>query len=245
MGENMRRRSIRGAVVVAGAVFLVGLGATAASAHVTVAPETAEQGGYAALVFRVPNERDDANTVKVDVQFPADRPLASVRVKPHPGWSYEIKKTKPSTPIEAHGAKVTETVSEIIWTADDQKAGIRPDEYDEFAVSAGPLPKADSMAFKALQYYSNGEVVRWIQEAQPNGPEPERPAPVLKLLPPSATGAARPAAELTRTAGGSTATDSRAAHWAIGLSSAALLIALACAAMVIRGAFSRRAGSDR
>ena len=73
--------------------------------------------------------------------------------------------------------KVTETVSEIIWTADDQKAGIRPDEYDEFAVSAGPLPKADSMAFKALQYYSDGEVVRWIQEAQPNGPEPERPAP--------------------------------------------------------------------
>ena len=241
----MLRGSIRGAAVAAGAVFFVGLGATAASAHVTVAPETATQGAYAALVFRVPSERDDANTVKVDVQLPAGLPLASVRVKPHPGWSYEIKKTKPSTPIEAHGAKVTETVSEIIWTADDQKAGIRPDEYDEFAVSAGPLPKAESMAFKALQYYSDGEVVRWIQEQQPNAPEPERPAPVLKLLPPSATGAAQPAAELTRAAGGSTATDSSAAHWAIGLSSAALLIALACAAMVIRGAFSRRAGSDR
>jgi uncharacterized protein YcnI len=244
MGENMWRRSIRGAVVVAGAVFSVGLGATAASAHVTVAPETATQGAYAALVFRVPNERDDANTVKVDVQLPADLPLASVRVKPHPGWSYALKRTKPSTPLEADGAKVTETVSEIIWTAEDQKAGIRPDEYDEFAVSAGPLPKADSMAFKALQYYSNGEVVRWIQEPQPNAPEPERPAPVLKLLPVSATGAA---GEPARASGGSgeAATGTRAAHWAMGLSSAALLIALGCAAMVIRGSFSRRAGSGR
>lgn len=243
----MRRRSIRGAVVAAGAVFFVGLGATAASAHVTVAPETAAQGGYAALVFRVPNELDNANTVKVDVQLPADLPLASVRVKPHPGWSYEIKKTKPSMPVEADGAKVTETVSEIIWTAEDQKAGIRPDEYDEFAVSAGPLPKADSMVFKALQYYSNGEVVRWIQEQKPNAPEPERPAPVLKLLPPSATGAAQPAGEPTRASSGpgDSATGTRAAHWAMGLSSAALLIALACAAMVIRGSFSRRAGSGR
>ena len=240
----MWRRSIRGAVVAAGAVFFVGLGATAASAHVTVAPETAAQGAYAALVFRVPNERDDANTVKVDVQLPADLPLASVRVKPHPGWSYEIKKTKPSTPIEAHGTKVTETVSEIIWTAEDQKAGIRPDEYDEFAVSAGPLPKADSMAFKALQYYSDGEVVRWIQEQEPGAPEPERPAPVLKLLPPSATGAAQPAGEPVRASGGA-ATGTRAARWAIGLSSAALLIALACAAMVVRDSFSRRAGSGR
>jgi uncharacterized protein YcnI len=242
----MWRRSIRGAVVTAGAVFFVGLGATAASAHVTVAPETATQGAYAALVFRVPDERDDANTVKVDVQLPAGLPLASVRVKPHPGWSYEIKKTKPSTPVEAHGAKVTETVSEIIWTAQDQKAGIRPDEYDEFAVSAGPLPKADSMAFKALQYYSDGEVVRWIQEQQPNAPEPERPAPVLKLLPPSASGAAS-AAEPIRASGGSgdAATGTGAAHWALGLASAALLIALACAAMVIRDAFSRRAGNGR
>jgi uncharacterized protein YcnI len=244
MGENMWRRSIRGAVVAAGAVFFVGLGATAASAHVTVVAETATQGGYAALVFRVPGERDDANTVKVDVRLPADQPLASVHVRPHPGWSYEIKKTKPSTPVEAEGAEVTETVSEIIWTADDQKEGIRPDEYDEFAISAGPLPKADSMVFKALQYYSDGEVVRWIQDSQPNAPEPERPAPVLKLLPPSATGAAQPASEPAR-ASGDVATGTRAAHWAIGLSSAALLIALACAAMVVRESFSRRAGSGR
>jgi uncharacterized protein YcnI len=112
-----------GAVIVGGAALFVGLGATLASAHVTVSPDTATQDDYAALTFRVPNERDNASTVKVDVELPSDLPLASVRVKPHPGWSYEIKKTKPPAPIEAHGAKVTEAVSEIIWTAQDPKSG--------------------------------------------------------------------------------------------------------------------------
>lgn len=232
----MRRHSIRGAVIVAGAALFVGLGATGASAHVTIAADTATQGGYAALAFRVPNERDNAVTVKIDVQLPPDRPLASVHVKPHPGWSYEIKKTKPATSVEADGAKVTEVVSEIIWTADDPKAGIRPDEYDEFAISAGPLPKADSMTFKTLQYYSNGEVVRWIQEPQANGAEPERPAPVLKLLPPSKTGAGQPAGRPVQDSGGPTtsAADNTVAYWAIGLSVAAMAVAFASVAMAIR-----------
>jgi uncharacterized protein YcnI len=232
----MWRYSIRGAAVAVGAAFFVGLGATVASAHVTVAPDTATQGAYAALTFRVPNERDNASTVKIDVQLPSGLPLASVHVKPHPGWSYEIKKTRLATPIKTDDAEVTESVSEIIWTAQDPKSGIRPDEYDEFAVSAGPLPKTDSMAFKTLQYYSNGEVVRWIQDPQPNAADPERPAPVLKLLPPSKTGAGQPAGRPTGDAGG--LTDAKAgnttAHWAIGLSAAALVIALASAAMAVR-----------
>jgi hypothetical protein len=48
------------------------------------------------------------------------------------------------------------------------------------------------MVFKTLQHYSDGEVVRWIQEPQPNAAEPERPAPVLKLLPRSENGAYNP-----------------------------------------------------
>ena len=37
------------------------------------------------------------------------------------------------------------------------------------------------MAFKALQIYSNGDVVRWIDLAAPGQPEPDHPAPVLTL----------------------------------------------------------------
>jgi uncharacterized protein YcnI len=219
-----------------GAALYVGLGVTVASAHVTIAPDTATQGEYAALIFRVPNERDDANTVKVDVQLPPGLPLASVRVKPHPGWSYEIKKTRPATPIEADGAKVTESVSEITWTAQDPKSGIRPEEYDEFAVSAGPLPKADSMIFKTLQYYSDGEVIRWIQDPQPNAAELERPAPVLKLLPAGKTGAGEPAGRAAQDSSGRAGSEAgtASAYWALGLSAAALVVALASAAMAIR-----------
>jgi periplasmic copper chaperone A len=47
------------------------------------------------------------------------------------------------------------------------------------------------MEFKALQRYSDGEAVRWIEPAKADGNEPEHPAPTLKL---AHSGCARPAA---------------------------------------------------
>ncbi|GIU90105.1 MAG: hypothetical protein KatS3mg010_1204 [Acidimicrobiia bacterium] len=42
------------------------------------------------------------------------------------------------------------------------------------------------LEFPAIQAYENGaEVVRWIEEPLEDGSEPERPAPVLALLPPT------------------------------------------------------------
>jgi hypothetical protein len=46
------------------------------------------------------------------------------------------------------------------------------------------------VVFKALQTYSDGTVVRWIDEPTTDGTEPEKPAPVLKLTPAAATDAA-------------------------------------------------------
>ena len=49
----------------------------------------------------------------------------------------------------------------------------------------GPLPKnKDSMTFKALQTYDNGEVVRWIDIAS-GSEEPEHPAPTLYIEDPA------------------------------------------------------------
>ena len=64
-------------VVLAAGAALV-LPATSAFAHVTVNPREATQGGYAKLAFRVPNERDNAGTTKLEVNFPTDHPFASV-----------------------------------------------------------------------------------------------------------------------------------------------------------------------
>ena len=46
------------------------LAPAAAQAHVTLQPDTAPAGGFTRLDVRVPNERDDAGTTKVDVQLP-------------------------------------------------------------------------------------------------------------------------------------------------------------------------------
>ncbi|MEU8263770.1 YcnI family protein [Micromonospora sp. NPDC048999] len=229
----MLRRAVRSLVTVGVAACLVGILPTAAFAHVTVNPGTATQGGYAAVSFRVPNERDNTNTTAIEVQLPTDHPLASISVKPHPGWSYEITRKKLDTPIEAHGVPISEVIDKITWTAADPQSAIKPGEYDEFSMSAGPLPMTDQLVFKTLQHYSDGEVVRWIQEPAAGADEPERPAPVLRLVakneaPSTGTEQAAPAV-------GGTATDQSDAgvRWAVGLSVASLVIGLACAATMV------------
>jgi len=160
--------------------------AVPASAHVTVNPDSATAGGYAKVTFRVPNESDSASTTKVEVNLPADKPVASVSVKPITGWDVATTISKLGTPIEAHGTKITEAVSKIIWTA---KAGseVKPGQFQEFDVSLGPLPASGAMVFKTLQTYSDGTIVRWIDEPASDGTEPESPAPVLKLAAAAAT----------------------------------------------------------
>ena len=148
------------------------LPATSAFAHVTVNPREATQGGYAKLAFRVPNERDNASTTKLEINLPADHPFASVSVRPQAGWTYTVEKTKLATPIKSHDTEITEAVSKITWTGGE----IKPSEFNEFEVSVGPLPSdVDSLTFKALQTYSNGEVVRWIEEAAPAAPRSSGP----------------------------------------------------------------------
>jgi len=151
-----------------------------AAAHVTVNPREATQGGYTRVAFRVPTESDTASTTKVEVVLPEAAPIASVSTMPVPGWTVKVERTRPAKPVEAHGAQITEVVSKITWTA-GPAAAIKPGEFQEFPVSLGPLPEVDRLVFKALQTYSDGAIVRWIEEPVDGGEEPEHPAPVLKL----------------------------------------------------------------
>jgi periplasmic copper chaperone A len=173
----MRRKIITG-VFMATAMVLVS--STAASAHVTVNPKTADPGGYTKLTFRMPNETPDTNTTQLEVDIPTDHPIASVSVQPQPGWSYTTEKSKIATPIKTDDDEITETTSKIVWTA-DAGGGLKPGEFGEFNVSVGPLPKdTSSIVFKALQTYSNGDIVRWI-DTPTASQEAEHPAPTLTL----------------------------------------------------------------
>ncbi|MDG9718547.1 YcnI family protein [Streptomyces sp. DH24] len=152
-----------------------------ALAHVSVQPEgEAAKGGYAVVNFKVPNERDNASTTKLEVSFPTDHPLASVMPQAVDGWKVEVTKSKLDKPLELHGKKITEAVTKVTWTADGK--GVQPGYFQKFPVSVGALPEdADELVFKALQTYSNKEVVRWIEVPQEGQEEPEFPAPVLEL----------------------------------------------------------------
>lgn len=162
---------------VAAAAMLVG-GHTAL-AHVSVSADSPVPGKYTKATFRVPNEREAASTVRLEVTFPADHPFGRASVAPVDGWTATVKTRKVDVPVSHHGgAKLTEGVESITWEGGE----IKPGQFVEFPVSFGPLPAdADRLVFKALQTYSDGEVVRWIETPQAGAADPEYPAPVLSL----------------------------------------------------------------
>ncbi|MFF3496471.1 YcnI family protein [Streptomyces sp. NPDC002795] len=179
--KKMSRAALVGAAAVSSVVLL----SAPAFAHVSVQPEgEAAKGDYAVVDFKVPNERDDAATTKVEINFPTEHPLASVMPEPVPGWKADVTKTKLDKPMEMHGEKITEAVSKVTWTAtgSGKDEGVQPGYFQKFPVSIGQLPTdTDQLVFKALQTYDNKEVVRWIEPQQKGQEEPEFPAPALEL----------------------------------------------------------------
>lgn len=173
-----RVRSVAVAAAVAAGLFAL---AVPASAHVTVsAPGATRGGGDQMITFRVPVE-EDADTVGLKVALPVDTPIASVEVQALPGWMHTEKTAKLATPVHTDDGDVTEAVSEIDWTAKAGQ-GLKPGEFGAFTIIAGQLPDAPTLTFKAIQQYSNGSSVSWIETAAPgNSAEPEHPAPVLTL----------------------------------------------------------------
>ncbi|MFE9440635.1 YcnI family protein [Streptomyces sp. NPDC006602] len=171
------RLAAAGAVAASAVVVL----SSPAFAHVGVQPEgTAAKGGYAVVDFKVPNERDDASTTKLEVNFPTDHPIASVMPEPMAGWDIKVTTSDLDKPVELHGKQISEAVTKVTWTATGD--GIKAGFFQKFPVSVGALPEdADELVFKAIQTYSDKEVVRWIEEQQEGAEEPENPAPVLTL----------------------------------------------------------------
>jgi len=157
--------------------------AAPAAAHVTVQPGEAPGGSYSRFDFRVPNESDEAATVQLEVNFPEDAPLASVRTIAVPGWTAETEIRDLDTPVEVHGREITEAVSKITWKADSDEDGIQPGQFAEFGVSVGPLPEEGVLIFKVIQLYSDGAESAWIDEPTEDGSEPAEPAPVLTIVP--------------------------------------------------------------
>jgi len=163
------RRSRRVAAIGLG-VALVVLSADAAFAHVEIEPATAEQGAPATLTFSVPNEEPAASTVRIDIQIPAG--VRNLTATAKDGWTPQITQASDSTP------------GEVVWSG-GQFGG---DSREEFVLQIGAMPASgDEAQFKTIQTYSTGEAVSWIQPPNPDGSEPDRPTPTVKLTPASSS----------------------------------------------------------
>ncbi|GAA4484722.1 YcnI family protein [Rhodococcus olei] len=210
----MNMRSPRVALVATATAGLLLCGGGVASAHVSVAAPGAAQGGYTVLTFRVPTESETAGTTKLTVTLPN---LKSARTEPMPGWTAQVTKDPASGVATA-----------VTWTA-DPGVSVGPGQFEQFLLSAGPLPEQDSVSFPAAQTYSDGQVVAWDQQPAADGSEPEHPAPSVTLAEASESGDAH---------GGSSSTEADAtdttARWlgGIGLVLGALGAALGLGATI-------------
>ena len=82
------------------------------------------------------------------------------------------------SPSPTDDGTFSDVVTQVTWSGGQ----IPPGGFDLFPVFGGPLPKnTNKLVFKALQTYSDGDVVRWIQTPVKGAPEPENPAPTLVL----------------------------------------------------------------
>lgn len=160
-----------------GAGILLALAAPlAASAHVTVSPGAATAGSYVLLTLKVPNESATAGTSKLELTFPAATPFASVSYVPVPGWTTQLVRTTLPEPATVNGAKITEAVTSVVWTAEPGHE-ITAGQLQAFQLSVGPVPDTDSITLAAVQTYTDGSVVNWNE----SGEKAEHPAPVLTV----------------------------------------------------------------
>jgi len=222
-------------VFMIGVVAAICLWAGVAAAHVTVSPSSLPQGASdAILTFRVPNESATASVVGLRIQFPLAHPIVVLNPEAGSGWVVDVHSTVLPTPITTDDGTFTSTVSEIDWSGGSIPVG----QFGEFNVLAQGLPKGtDLLTFKAVQLYSDGTTVNWIQVPTKAAPNPGHPAPVLVLTAPGRsgvgavpTGGANPTTAATGTsAGQSSALDNGLAIAALIL--AALAVAVAVVAM--------------
>ena len=208
--------------------------ASVATAHVTVQPEEVPAGGFTRLDLRVPTERDDASTTKVEVQLPPG--FLSVSTEPVPGWESKIVKRKLDKPVEQFGEQVSEEVGQVSFTAQGESAGIGPGEFQDFGLSVSVPDKAGStLSFKAVQTYSSGEVVRWIGPA-----DSEQPAPQVKLAAAEAEGgASEPAAEEQSAPPAESGGDDDSGKTLAIIALAVAIVGLAAGLLALLGARSR------
>jgi len=160
-------------------VLVVILVPVVAGAHVTITPKTAPANGSTEYVLRVPTEKD-VPTISLRVVFPPN--FEVLRFRAAPGWTMEVERN-------AAGA-----ITGVTWTG----RKISREEYELFSFLARSRTPG-TYKLEAFQTYDGGEVVGWVNPAEP------RPAPQVTIAAASTDAAPTAADPFAATATAATA----------------------------------------
>ena len=232
--QTMKRIAVTAAVL--GALVLP----AAADAHVSLHPNTIPAGAFVTLNVRVPGEQQGAYAYKVVMQLPPG--FTSVDTENVPGWTVNETITNLKKPLQTPDGPVDQEVSEITWTGDRSTLGrIDNGFFVQFPLSiAMPTAIADrSLAFKTVEYYSNGQNAYWI-----GPPSANYPAPTINITKPGGViedVAGNEAGPLPGALGTQTATVVRSSSGGTStLSVIAVVLAALALAFAVGGALRRR-----
>jgi hypothetical protein len=143
-------------VVAVTAAALLG-SATAALAHASLQEELVPAGTEQTLTMRVPDERDAADTARVDIRVPTE--FTVLDCEPPEGWTCTVDE-----------ASLDGTV--VVYERGESGAG----EVGHRFMVTTPT-EVGTYVFPTIQTYDDGEEVGWIQTET----GAERPAPTLEV----------------------------------------------------------------
>ena len=149
--EKHRRAGVLAAAVAAGVLCA----ASPAAADVTVSPPSAPQGSGVNVTFKVTNTAQSAIT-KIKLLLPAELPVAEVYPLSVDNWAPQITNRTLDTPLTSihGGTPVTETASDITWTAMPGKS-LPPGKSADLLVAMGPMPTSAQMSFTVQATYAD------------------------------------------------------------------------------------------
>jgi uncharacterized protein YcnI len=113
-----------------------------AAAHIQVRPAQAAPLDPVLWTVLVPNERSEA-TVRIELQVP--RGVSPFSFEDQPGWKRTLKLAR------------DQSIERIVWTGRVGAEGLA-----RFTFLATTPEQEGTIAWKALQIYEDGEIVRWI-----------------------------------------------------------------------------------
>lgn len=145
-----------------------------AGAHVELDVPSAPAGASYSARLRVTHGCKGSPTTGVAVLLPEG--VQGVRPMPKPGWLLETRTGKLSRPYEFHGRKITEEVTQVIWSGGKLDGA----HYDEFAILMRLPATAGKVYFKVIQTCDHRRI-EWTQVPAPGRSVHDYPEPAAEL----------------------------------------------------------------